>query len=269
MAGQSQAVPRYASHVNPASTPGTPQAWTRLLLRCGVAAGPVFVAVFLLEGAVRDGYRPLRHPVSSLALGPRGSVQAGNFAVAGTLFLAGAAGLARAGEPAASNRAVPALVGAAGAGLIAAAVFTTDPVSGYPPGTPDALTQPSRTGIAHNLSAVPVFVGLPAAALGSGWRSWRTGQRRFGLYSAGSAVTMLATDGPGRCRLRPIAPARQRRRPSPAHQHRHRLRLADSHVCASTPAHARYRSGAPAGISARASLVISSDVVGSTANRQR
>ncbi len=48
------------------------------------------------EGAVRDGYRPLRHPVSSLALGPRGWIQAGNFAVAGTLFLAGAAGLARA-----------------------------------------------------------------------------------------------------------------------------------------------------------------------------
>ena len=60
-----QCLARYASLVNPASMPSTPQAWTRRLLRCGVAAGPVFVAVFLLEGAVRDGYRPLRHPVSS------------------------------------------------------------------------------------------------------------------------------------------------------------------------------------------------------------
>jgi hypothetical protein len=173
--------------------PGTPPAWTRLLLRCGVIAGPVFVAVLLLEGAVRDGYRPLRHPVSSLALGPRGWVQSGNFAVAGTLFLAGAAGLARASEPVASSRAVPALIGAAGAGLIGSAIFITDPVSGYPLGTPDALTQPSRAGTAHNLAAVPLFVGLPAAALGCGWRSWRTGERRFGLYSAGSAVTMLTT----------------------------------------------------------------------------
>ncbi|MGP0025570.1 MAG: DUF998 domain-containing protein [Streptosporangiaceae bacterium] len=56
-----------------------------------MAAGPVFVAVFLFEGAVRDGYRPLRHPVSSLALGPRGWIQAGNFAATGTL---------RAGNPA-------------------------------------------------------------------------------------------------------------------------------------------------------------------------
>jgi hypothetical protein len=133
--------------VNLASIGGTPQAWTRRLLHCGVAAGPVFVAVFLLEGAVRDGYRPLRHPVSSLALGQRGWIQAGNFAMAGTLFLAGAAGLARAGDPAAS-RAAPALIGAAGAGLTGSAVFTTDPVSGYPPGTPDALTRPTRTGTA-------------------------------------------------------------------------------------------------------------------------
>jgi hypothetical protein len=176
-----------------ASSPGPRQAWTRRLLRCGVAAGPVFVVAFLVEGAVRDDYRPLRHPVSSLALGSRGWIQAGNFAVAGTLFLAGAAGLARAGDPAASRRAAPALIGAAGAGLIGAALFPTDPVSGYPSHTPDALNRPSRTGTAHNIAAIPVFLGLPAAALASSWRSWRAGQRRFGLYSAGTAVTMLAT----------------------------------------------------------------------------
>jgi hypothetical protein len=185
-------VGRYASLVNPASIPGTPRVWTRRLLCCGVAAGPVFVAVLLLEGAVRDGYRPLRHPVSSLALGPRGWIQAANFATAGTLFLAGAAGLARAGDPAAS-RAAPALIAAAGAGLIGAAVFTTGPVSGYPPGTSDALTHPTRTGMVHNLAAVPVFAGLPAAAHASGWRSWRAGEHRFGLYSAGTCVTMLTT----------------------------------------------------------------------------
>ena len=184
---------RYASLVSSETTRGTAQVWTRRLLHCGVVAGPVFVTLFLAEGAVRDGYRPLRHPVSSLALGPRGWIQTANFAVTGTLFLAAAAGLARAGDAAGSSRAVPALIGAAGAGLIDSAVFPTDPVSGYPPGTPDALTQPSASGTAHNLSAVPVFLGLPAAALACGWRSWRAGQRLPALYSAGSAVTMLAT----------------------------------------------------------------------------
>ena len=176
-----------------ASIPGIPQARARWLVRCGVAAGPVFAAVFLAEGAVRDGYQPLRHPVSSLALGPRGWIQAGNFAVTGTMFLAAAAGLARAGERAASRRATPALIAAAGVGLLGSAVFTTDPVSGYPPGTPDVLPRPTPAGTAHNLTAVPVFLGLPAAALACSWQAWRAGQRGFGLYSAGTAVTMLAT----------------------------------------------------------------------------
>jgi hypothetical protein len=182
---------------------GRPARWTRGLLRCGLAAGPVFVTTFLAEGAVRDGYRPSRHPVSSLALGPGGRVQAANFAVTGTLVLAGAVGLGRARERAVSERAVSeravsgqavrVLIGAAGAGLIGAAVFATDPVSGYPPGTPDAPAQPSRTGTIHNLVAVPVFVGLPAAAFTCGWRSARAGHRGFALYCAATATTMLAT----------------------------------------------------------------------------
>jgi hypothetical protein len=183
---------RYASIVKPATTPSRSAVWTRRLLHCGLAAGPVFVTAFLAEGAARDGYRPLRHPVSSLALGPGGWVQSANFAVTGILFLAGAAGLSRADEPAIGTRAGPVLIGAAGAGLIGSAIFPTDPVSGYPPGTPDLPGAPSRAGTVHNLAAIPVFLGLPAAAAGSSWRSFRIGQRGFGLYSAGTAITMLA-----------------------------------------------------------------------------
>lgn len=183
----------YSLLVEPTSAHARSASWTRGLLYCGLAAGPVFVTAFLVEGASREGYRPSRHPVSSLALGPRGWVQAANFTVTGTLVLAGAAGLWRARDPALSTRVGQALIGAAGAGLIGAAVFATDPVSGYPPGTPDALLQPSRTGIVHNLAAVPVFVGLPAAAFTCSWRSFRIGQRGFGLYCAATATTMLAT----------------------------------------------------------------------------
>ena len=42
---------------------------TKTLLVCGVIAGPLFVVAFLVEGATRAHYDPLRHPVSSLALG--------------------------------------------------------------------------------------------------------------------------------------------------------------------------------------------------------
>ena len=165
----------------------------RGLLRCGMWAGPVFTAVFLAEGTAREDYRQLRHPVSSLALGPRGWVQALNFVVTGAAFLAGAAGLRLAGDVTGS-RTGPALVAAAGAGLVMSAAYPTDPVRGYPPGTPDVLTSPSRVGGMHTLAAVPVFLGLPAAALGYGWRSWRSGERSgFTACCAATAVTMPVT----------------------------------------------------------------------------
>jgi Protein of unknown function (DUF998) len=45
----------------------------------------------------------------------------------------------------------------------------------------------------HNLVAVPVFAGLPAAAFICAWQSDRTRQQGFALYSAATATTMLAS----------------------------------------------------------------------------
>jgi len=57
------------------------------LLACGVIGPALFVAAFLAQGAVRPYYDPLRHPVSSLAIGDMGWVQCANFVVAGALLL--------------------------------------------------------------------------------------------------------------------------------------------------------------------------------------
>lgn len=43
------------------------------LLVCGMAAGPLFTLAYVVEGATRADCKPLRHPVSSLALGRAGS----------------------------------------------------------------------------------------------------------------------------------------------------------------------------------------------------
>jgi hypothetical protein len=67
------------------------------LLACGVAAGPLFTVAYLLEGASRGDYKPLRHPVSSLALGRSGWTQTVNFLFTGLLSLIFAVGLWRAG----------------------------------------------------------------------------------------------------------------------------------------------------------------------------
>ena len=75
-----------------------------------------------------------------------------------------AVGLARSSGPRRSPKAVPILVGSAGVGLIGAGVFVTDPVSGYPPGTPDQGIEPTGVGWLHQVFSLPVLVGLPAAA---------------------------------------------------------------------------------------------------------
>jgi hypothetical protein len=164
---------------------------TRLLLRGGAAAGPAFLATALIAGAVRRDYRPLRHPVSSLALGPGGRLQVTNFLVTGGLYLGFAGGLARSSRPRRSPKAVPILVGSAGVGLIGAGVFATDPVSGYPPGTPDQGMEPTVVGWLHQVFSLPVLVGLPAAAAIEAAHAWRRGDRVWALYSAKSAAASL------------------------------------------------------------------------------
>jgi hypothetical protein len=42
---------------------------TKALLACGAIACPLFVIVFLIEGAIRTDYDPLRYPISSLSIG--------------------------------------------------------------------------------------------------------------------------------------------------------------------------------------------------------
>ena len=162
---------------------------TRVLLWCGVWAGPAFGLVSTIDGALRAGYNPRRHPISCLALGPRGWVQTANFAVTGILTVAGAAGLSTAPDPRTRSRTVPSLIAVAGVGLMASGMFPTDPVNGYPPGTPDHGTPATATSVKHNLAAVPILVGLPAAALLSAQASRRGQARGWAAFSAATAVS--------------------------------------------------------------------------------
>ena len=169
------------------AAPGT--ARTKALLVCGAIAGPLFTLAWVVEGATRAHYHPLRHPVSSLELGDFGWTQRANFVVAGGLTLAYAIGLRRALRPLGGSTWGPLLVGAHAIGLLGAGVFVTDPVSGYPPGTPDHLPTFGSTHAAlHDLLSVGTFVGLPIACLVfarrlAGWR-----ERGWAIYSAATGV---------------------------------------------------------------------------------
>jgi hypothetical protein len=121
----------------------------QLLLWGGVVAGPLFIAVFIVEGALREGYNPMRQPVSALALGPRGWIQQANFLSSSVLLLACAFGLTSALQSYGGSFWAPLLIGIYGAGLLAAGIFVTD-IGGVR----------TRAGALHDLSSVFVFGSL-------------------------------------------------------------------------------------------------------------
>ena len=145
-------------------------------LLCGAIAGPLFASAFTAIGATRAGYNWERLPVNSLAIGRHGWLQRMNFVVAGVLYYCAGGGLRRSANRRVGPRAVPALVAGVGVGLIGSGMFVTDPVGGFPPRTPggaslddagSGTTAPTPAGRLHNLFAIPVFAGIPIAAMAS------------------------------------------------------------------------------------------------------
>ena len=74
-------------------------------------------------------------------------------------------------------------------------MFRTDPVSGYPPGTPDAPAETTKTGSLHTAAALPIFLGIPAAAFACAWRFHRSGRPGWAAYSAATGASMLTAMG--------------------------------------------------------------------------
>ncbi|NRQ39727.1 DUF998 domain-containing protein [Nonomuraea sp. NN258] len=125
---------------------------TRVLLGCGPAAGPLFLAVWLVQALTREGYDPSFHPLSLLSLGDLGWIQIANFVLCGLLYVACAAGLRRVLHPGRAGTWGPLLVAANGIGMIIAGVFTTDPGAGFPAGAPaGAPPVMSWHGVLHEI----------------------------------------------------------------------------------------------------------------------
>jgi hypothetical protein len=166
---------------------------------CGVLAGPLFVGAFTAIGAKRAGYDWRAHAVSSLACGREGWLQRANFVLTGVLYSCAARGIARCPRQSTGPRLIPALLGAAGAGLIGSGIFVTDPAGGFPPAAPgengssqgtDAAAWPSFEGSLHNLCAIPVFAGIPVAGLASALAAARRKDYGWACYSAVSSLSM-------------------------------------------------------------------------------
>jgi hypothetical protein len=165
---------------------------SRWLLACGVVAGPLFTLGYILAGITRADYSPWRHPVSSLALGPNGWIQSASFVVAGVLLLAFTRGLGRATSGMAAARWGARLMSAAAVILVVAGLFVTDPVSGYPPGTPARPTALTVQGTVHAACALLGFVILVAAMFVFARAFARRRERGWTVYSLASGLVTTA-----------------------------------------------------------------------------
>jgi len=161
-------------------------------LLCGALAGPFFTLAWILEEATRRDYDSLRHPISSLSIGELGWTQAAAFVATGFLTLAFALGLHRALEPLGRRRWAVGLVAAIGIGFVGAGLFATDPMNGYPPGTPLLPLQWTLTGRLHRLFSSLFFLGLPIACFVLARRFSEWGRSGWALYSRGTGVAFLA-----------------------------------------------------------------------------
>lgn len=174
--------------------------FTPRLLLGGAVSGPLFVAVVLLQMALRDGFDVRRHPISLLSLGEGGWVQVVNFVLAGVLVLgfALAARQLLAGQPA--RRWGPILLAGYGVGLIAGGVFVADPGLGFPPGAPAGIPATlTWHGTLHAVAPPLAFTALVAATAVFARQYAAQGRPVRAAYSALSGMTalLLALPGPG------------------------------------------------------------------------
>jgi len=164
---------------------------TRTLLRAGIVAPVLFVAVFLVEGATRAGYDPARTFVSELSLGDGGWLQIASFVVTGALILGFAVGLGRVWRPPRAHW-TSRLIGLVGVALALCGVFLPDPALGYPAGAPAGLpTDMSWHAGIHYLGALAVFLGLQAAAAVASRHAPTPHARTWAIYSLASGAVML------------------------------------------------------------------------------
>ena len=183
----------------------------RLLLGSAVAGLLGFVVTFLVEGALRPGYRPWRHAISQLSLGPFGWVNTIAVLVAAASLLVFAAGLRDALPTGVGSTWGPRLIGVTGACFLLAAIFPIDPGLGYPPAIP---AQHSLPGLVHGL-AITVAVGCLSAACfvmarrfagDPAWRGWARYSTVTGVVVGAGYVTTAVATGLDQAGVLPDAP---------------------------------------------------------------
>ena len=165
---------------------------TKVLLACGVVAGPLYLVVGLAQAFTRPGFDITRHDLSLLSNGDLGWIQVANLIITGLLVIASAVGMRQALYDGIGKTWGPLLVGVYGLGLIGAGIFKADPAMGFPVGTPaDAMTI-SAHGLLHFITGGVGFLALIAACFVFARRFASLHQRGWAAYSVITGMVFFA-----------------------------------------------------------------------------
>lgn len=165
---------------------------TRILLLCGLIAGPFYLVVGLLQALTRPGFDLTRHDLSLLANGDLGWIQITNLVLTGLLVITFAVGMSRTLRTGLGRVWGARMLGIYGAGLIGAGFFIADPAFGFPPGTPADAHTISWHGLLHVAFGGVGFLALIAACFVLARRFASQGQRGWAVYSQASGVIFFA-----------------------------------------------------------------------------
>jgi len=135
------------------------------LILCGLIGSVFFTFSWIIQEAFREGYNPMMNPISALAIGPLGWMQILTFFISGALIILFGYGLfnKRKNKEKLLSKWAPILIIICGIGLIGAGCFITDPINGYPQGTPVLSESPSLESSIHQIFSAFLFLGLPLA----------------------------------------------------------------------------------------------------------
>lgn len=165
---------------------------TRFLLACGIAAGPLYILLGVIQIMIRPGFDITRHALSLMSNGDLGWIQVSNFLVTGLLTIGFAIGIRRLIGGAKGGLWGPILIGIYGLGLIGAGIFKADPALGFPPGTPMDTHGISTSGIMHFVCGGIGFYAVIAACFVFARRFAKLGDRLWMWISIFTGIIFFA-----------------------------------------------------------------------------
>ena len=182
---------------------------TRALLACGAVGGPMYVIVTLAQALTRDGFDMRQHRFTLLTAGDLGWIHRSNMVLVGVLTMLFAAGVSRALRKGRGAVWAPRLLGLFGLAYIVGGVLSSDPVTGFPPGTtPETVHHTVQAAIQNASRGVSTLLLIATSLVIAGW--FAAEGRRGWAWFCGTAIPMvfMALSAVGfAVGVNPVAPA--------------------------------------------------------------